>query len=1059
MSEGHGDGYDRSGCDWTRSQDRAHSLAPHPAQQASTGLATPHFGNQRVTPKRKKRRNKNHTVNHFISNGITNSDVLMGRGGLSNNHVGNKLYLEHKKTLQARYEAALKDDKTAISQELVDWVHSQGGRFLKRDDFTKQWYQVTSHQARTKASQTLREKYTLEELAQKRAYYKGRQARIAGAEKATHQRALFRKADHSESTTAVEGSDSSSPVPDGHLAGGSSANVLVDVEMELDLGVSLESLCDIVVKEPFFENPGSLSCSLCSEICLDTNEAPDKHVAEKASTTNMTSHVEAPSLPVLPSDQSGMTILGSRENPCAGRADGVARSNVGWTPLHIASQTGHVESAVLLVVQQNLADVNAEIDGAEPALVNEPAALLPAAVPVAFDALVPPPPPGARATTANEPDYADNEAMNNVPLTLSVASFPAKTEAVGASEDGDSLASVHDNRLAGRSVALMLGDVGRTELSMAMTECTHTPLHPIGSHGSISTMEHLTATTTTKAPNVAVPSLSLADSEKNDAELVLPSNAGGTSNVGSLEDIANMRLVLNNEPMMLPAAAVLASTEAVVAADNENSSQTFWKTKSTNNPTISRNGYEMYISRTPRVEVECASDINSNQTSMANRCSIESAAVSPTANTRPRALDAKDRMEFPIACHSTDLPTFKDQARDRREETTQSRNQSNRNDDVLVVEATPMPITNAPRADHDVEAGNGTEEDPPTPMPTMPPLTTRIVTISRTPLRNWCHQWGVALMVALVTVLVVVGVVAVRVSNKDAPVPLSSAPNPKAMAQALLPPSGAPAPSAAPSSPAPDATEVRFSFDSTASRATNILNYINSITLSGRRLIPDNAATSPVEDRTLYWIVNVDAFSLVTDTDKNQGRMAQRYALATLWAAGGQWSNQQSALNECEWDGVTCATVSNGLVTEIDLSALDDWNGAGGMSPDLALATSLVHIDLSSKGLTGSLPKSLGRLTNLVSFEVQQNDLTGTLPESIGEWTKLERFSVYDNALTGTIPGSIAQWTKIQSALFDSNKFSGSVPEGICQFRSVDLTLLNADCGAKVACNCCTYCA
>jgi Leucine-rich repeat (LRR) protein len=248
-----------------------------------------------------------------------------------------------------------------------------------------------------------------------------------------------------------------------------------------------------------------------------------------------------------------------------------------------------------------------------------------------------------------------------------------------------------------------------------------------------------------------------------------------------------------------------------------------------------------------------------------------------------------------------------------------------------------------------------------------------------------------------------------------------------------------------------------FSFDSTASRATNIVNYLNSVTLSGRRLVPDNAATSPVEERALYWMINADALSLVPDTSENQQRIAQRYALAVLWMAGGQWSTQQTTLHECEWDGVTCASASNALATEIDLSAIDDWNGSDGMSPDMALATALEHIDLSAKGLTGSVPESLGRLTNLVSFEVHQNDLTSTLPASIGQWTKLERFSVYDNALTGTIPGSIVQWTDIQSALFDSNNFSGSVPEGICQFRSVDLTLLSADC--VVACNCCTYCA
>jgi hypothetical protein len=111
----------------------------------------------------------------------------------------------------------------------------------------KQWYQVTAEDAQNKASQALREDYTLEDLARKRAYYKARQARHAGAEKAMHQRAMLSITDYSESTTAVEGSDSSSLVPDGLLAGGSSANVLVDFEMELDLTISLESRCDIVV--------------------------------------------------------------------------------------------------------------------------------------------------------------------------------------------------------------------------------------------------------------------------------------------------------------------------------------------------------------------------------------------------------------------------------------------------------------------------------------------------------------------------------------------------------------------------------------------------------------------------------------------------------------------------------------------------------------------------------------------------------------------------------------------------------------------------------------------
>jgi hypothetical protein len=53
-------------------------------------------------------------------------------------------------------------------------------------------------------------------------------------------------------------------------------------------------------------------------------------------------------------------------------------------------------------------------------------------VPLDIDAVVPQLPAlGARATTANKPDYAENDVMNNEPLTLSVASVPANTKLWG----------------------------------------------------------------------------------------------------------------------------------------------------------------------------------------------------------------------------------------------------------------------------------------------------------------------------------------------------------------------------------------------------------------------------------------------------------------------------------------------------------------------------------------------------------------------------------------------------------------------------------------------------
>jgi hypothetical protein len=130
-------------------------------------------------PKRRARRRPSVEVDEskreYITNGITAADVLMGRGGFTNNHRGNQTYLEQKKALQPRYQAATKEAKTAISEELVAWVVARGGRFLKRDAANKPWYVATSKEARNKASQTLREDNTPEALALKRAKYPKKQ--------------------------------------------------------------------------------------------------------------------------------------------------------------------------------------------------------------------------------------------------------------------------------------------------------------------------------------------------------------------------------------------------------------------------------------------------------------------------------------------------------------------------------------------------------------------------------------------------------------------------------------------------------------------------------------------------------------------------------------------------------------------------------------------------------------------------------------------------------------------------------------------------------------------
>lgn len=122
---------------------------------------------------------------------ITKHDVLLGRGGRTNHHEGNKKYLQYKLLLQEQYFRANKEGKTRISQQLVQMVLDRKGRFLKQaepdmirqahgnyryrksgsDDDDQLWYEVDVLTARKKASQTLREQSTPEFRAAKRAKY------------------------------------------------------------------------------------------------------------------------------------------------------------------------------------------------------------------------------------------------------------------------------------------------------------------------------------------------------------------------------------------------------------------------------------------------------------------------------------------------------------------------------------------------------------------------------------------------------------------------------------------------------------------------------------------------------------------------------------------------------------------------------------------------------------------------------------------------------------------------------------------------------------------------
>jgi hypothetical protein len=85
-------------------------------------------------------------------------DVLFGRGGGTNFHQGNMHYRAKIKSKQRDYiNARQRAIKTIIISDIIEQVHTEGGRFLKQDDKDKLWYEVDEKEVKKKTSQTLRE--------------------------------------------------------------------------------------------------------------------------------------------------------------------------------------------------------------------------------------------------------------------------------------------------------------------------------------------------------------------------------------------------------------------------------------------------------------------------------------------------------------------------------------------------------------------------------------------------------------------------------------------------------------------------------------------------------------------------------------------------------------------------------------------------------------------------------------------------------------------------------------------------------------------------------------
>jgi len=88
---------------------------------------------------------------------INRNDVLCGRGGLTNSHVGNKHFRCVVAEYQLQYLRAKKNEKRDIARAVVARIEENGGRFLQRSAGRDTWSTVSPKRAIDKTSQALRE--------------------------------------------------------------------------------------------------------------------------------------------------------------------------------------------------------------------------------------------------------------------------------------------------------------------------------------------------------------------------------------------------------------------------------------------------------------------------------------------------------------------------------------------------------------------------------------------------------------------------------------------------------------------------------------------------------------------------------------------------------------------------------------------------------------------------------------------------------------------------------------------------------------------------------------
>ena len=91
-----------------------------------------------------------------LPNELQDTDVVLGRGGLANNHPGNKLFRQIVSENKQFYQQSLNSThKQLLISSIVMAIQKHGGRFVKKEG--QNWKEIPDCDAHSKTAQALRE--------------------------------------------------------------------------------------------------------------------------------------------------------------------------------------------------------------------------------------------------------------------------------------------------------------------------------------------------------------------------------------------------------------------------------------------------------------------------------------------------------------------------------------------------------------------------------------------------------------------------------------------------------------------------------------------------------------------------------------------------------------------------------------------------------------------------------------------------------------------------------------------------------------------------------------